>query len=347
MLRLSELTNYVCTAETTIRQLLGLINTNPYLFQVVVDEAGRPLGTVTDGDIRRALLRGVSVDAAATICMRDQPLTGHLGQDAENLSKLQNVKRHVKFLPVVDAAGLLRHILVSHSDELGISTALVMAGGPGTRLGKLTEKTPKPLLPVANKPILEWVLEGLEQNGVSQIYISTHYLAEQIDDFIAARANKASIVLLRETRRMGTAGALTQLPKPLSRPVLVINGDVISKVDLTAMEHFHESQGYDGTIGIAPHDIEIPFGVIRQGSDGSFAGIDEKPTIRQYVSAGIYYLSPECIGLVPTDRPLDMPELLNMAKQIGLRFGLFPIHEYWRDIGRPEQLAAADQDYQA
>lgn len=344
MIRIVELGPHVSRPDDPVRAVLRRIDASPLLFQIVVDDGGHVLGTITDGDIRRAMLHEVDLQALARVCMNVNPKMGRVGDHQNNAAKLAHVGSRVPFLPLVDEEGVLREILYGQKSDRGVGLALVMAGGLGTRLGERTQTTPKPLLPVAGRPILDHVLDGLEGAGVERIYVSVFHLAPQIESFISARASRASIVTLREPARLGTAGALGLIdPAELNRPLLVINGDVITKVDLKALHDFHERNGYDATIAVARHELEIPFGVVRYGEDGLFERVDEKPRLTHFVAAGVYYLGPGFLPLVPRDRAIDMPELLNLGRSIDMKIGLFPIHEYWTDVGRPDELDAADR----
>ena len=157
---------------------------------------------------------------------------------------------------------------------------------------------------------------------------------------MGARTSKADIGLIRESQPLGTAGALGLVPETLDEPILVLNGDVLTKTDFVALDAFHRQHGYDATIAVARHSVEIPYGIVRHDDGGAFRGIDEKPVLRNFVAAGIYYLSPAFVGLVAPNEATSMPALLNDGHRIGMRIGLFPIHEYWADIGRPEDLDA-------
>ena len=339
--KLTRLDAIVCPPDTTVAEVLARIDeAEPYLFQIVVDENRKVLGTLTDGDLRRAMLRGATMSDAVKKCMRTTPILGRVAEDDAN----RILVHRTWFLPVVDTTGQIDHVLVARRLVIPLSRALVMAGGFGRRLGDLTRTTPKPLIPVAGRPVLERVLEQLENAGVSMIDISVHYLADQIKEFVANRPNKAVVRFIEETEPMGTAGALAQIAWDLDSPVLIVNGDVLSQVDYAAMHHFHASHGYDGTVAVKSYEIEVPFGVIRQTSDGQFAGIDEKPRLSHFVAAGLYYLSPEFAALTPRGRPVDMPEVITNGAKAGLRIGLFPVHEYWKDVGCPADLARANAD---
>ena len=153
--------------------------------------------------------------------------------------------------------------------------------------------------------------------------------------------------VIREEISLGTAGALSLLPRQIDGPVLVINGDVLTKLDLGALDYYHHTHGHDGTIAVSPYRVAVPYGVIRQDEKGIFQRIDEKPTLTYFVAAGIYMLGPEFCRLVPPKTRIDMPELLNLGRAAGLKIGLFPIHEYWVDVGRPDDLDAANRDHKA
>ncbi len=342
IINITDFEPYICRADTPIREVLQRIDVSPYLFQIVLDESGRLTGTVTDGDVRRAILHGVSLEDIALACMQEAPNAGRYGDPDGNRVQLSNLGSTRTFLPILDAQGVMREILVLGSGE-NIGNALIMAGGSGSRLGERTRNTPKPLLPIGGEPILEHLLLALEAAGVEQIIISVHYLAEQIRQFVESRTNRTDIRLLEETERLGTAGALGMLGDLApSESLLVVNGDVLTRVDFAALHDFHQRHGFHGTIAVARHDMEIPYGVVRYGDDGVFDSIDEKPRVTHFIAAGVYYLSRKHIDLVSPQETVDMPEVLNRGQKAGLTTGLFPIHEYWADIGRPAEIEAAE-----
>lgn len=347
MKTLTEFSAFVCRRETPVRDVLGRIDAaSPHLFQIVLDADGRLLGTVTDGDIRRAMLHGVGMDDTAADCMQAKPTTGQTGDTKGNRAALDRLGSTRAFLPVLDQDGRVAEVLIaSGSDTIG--SAVVMAGGAGRRLGERTRTTPKPLLTVGGRPILDHVLTALEDAGVRRVVLTVHYLAEQIEEFLEARENRADMRVFHEPEPLGTAGALGMLGADTPRePALIVNGDVITGADFAALHEFHDRHGHDGTLAVARYNVDIPFGVVRYGDDGVFDRIEEKPQVSHFVAAGVYYLSPAYFALVPEGKRMDMPELLNAGREIGLRTGLFPIHEYWTDVGRPADLDAASRRHE-
>jgi dTDP-glucose pyrophosphorylase len=343
MIRITDLADHVSRPSDSVRTILARINASPYLFQVVVNENGRLLGTITDGDMRRAILQGLSLDSMGSACLQAMPKFGRVGQDTDNLRILGSVPRLGQFLPIVDDKGCLCEILVSFPQD-SLATALVMAGGPGTRLGERTRSTPKPLLEIGGRPILDRLLETLETAGIRRVIISVHYLADQVEAFAGARNNLASIEFIREPARLGTAGALGLIdPASLGDSLLlVVNGDVVTRVDYRALNDFHARHGNDGTIAVASYQVDVPFGVVRHDANGMFERVDEKPSLQHFVAAGVYCLNAPFLALVPKNKPLDMPDLLSQGKALGLRVGVFPIHEEWADIGQPRDFDLVD-----
>lgn len=345
MNRLRDIACYVCPPEIGVRDAIRRIDQTARLFQIVIDADGRLIGTLTDGDVRRAMLRDLPLSAPVRDAMNDSPVFGVLGEDERNRVKLESVRLIEPFLPIVDDRHVVREILFESAARNSSLHALVMAGGFGRRLGERTRSVPKPLLPIGGKPILEHVLGGLEDAGILDITVSLHHLAEQIECFLDGRSGRAAVATLLEERPLGTAGALGRLGElPPGTNVLVVNGDVLTKVDYAAMRAFHDRHGFDGTVAVTRHEVDIPFGVVRYGEDGSFDRIDEKPTLSQFVAAGVYILSPVFADMVVRNGPMDMNELLNLGRERGLDIGLFPIHEYWIDVGRPGDIDRAERD---
>lgn len=339
MKRLTAISAFLTSAEETLRTAMARLNDSPRPFRLIVDSGGRLVGVLTDGDIRRAILAGATLEDPVRCWMQSAPKV----VTAQAKLPLQGFDSDINFLPVLDNQHRPTAVLVTAQGSFGKpQTALIMAGGLGSRLGERTRVTPKPLLPINGRPILDYILEQLETAGVEQIWIAVHHLAEKIEEFVAGRTNRAEIRLVKEPERMGTAGAISLLPQLPSHPLLVLNGDILTQVDFRAFQNFHQQQGFDATIAVAYHRVQIPYGIVRHDQNGAFLGIDEKPTLLNFVAAGLYLLSPAVVSLIQHHSPLDMPDLLNDARTAGLSVGVFPIYEYWADVGSPADLEAAE-----
>lgn len=344
--RTTNIDLYVCDVETPLREVLARINSAiPLYCQIVTDAEGKAVGTVTDGDIRRGLLRGLSLDAPARDCMYVDFKHGRADDPDGSTKTLFEKVRQVSFLPVLDGDRKPVEIIAPAPDEAaGIARAVVMAGGFGTRLGELTRNTPKPLVEVAGKPILEHVLQALEGAGINEIDITIHYRAEQIRGYIRERRNSATISLVEEKEPLGTAGAFSLLEDPPKKPTLVMNADVVTDVDFGALHKFFNDHDYDAVVCISPYSIDVPFGVVEFDEAGQFRGIHEKPKITRHIAAGVYYLAPKVFALVGMNERIDMPEVLERAHDLGMKIGVFPIHEYWIDLGRPTDIKSFNDD---
>lgn len=342
MRKLKEFESYICQPDIPLRDALTRFNRLKDPFLVVIDGEGRPIGTLTDGDVRRGILAGHDASAPVSHIMNTSPLLAVRGE----VSRFSLPRdRQIGFVPVVDERGRLCEIwLPGRGADLSID-ALVMAGGFGRRMGERTRDKPKPLLEVGGRPLLEHTLSWLENARVGHIYVSVHYLADQIAGYMEARNSPVPYSLVHEEKPLGTAGALSLLADQLHRPILVVNADVLTRLDLPALLEFHAAHGNDGTLAVAPYKVDVPFGVVRQDQEGRFAGIEEKPSYSYFISSGIYLLAPEFARLHPRGEAIDMPDLLMRGRQAGLSVGLFPVHEYWRDVGRERDYQEAQVDH--
>ena len=331
-----------CSRTTSVQDAIRRIDSNsPHLFQIIVDQDMRVVGTLTDGDIRRGFARGMQLNAEVGDCMHVPPIIGWDGEGEENSRKLSGCR----FLPVCDSEGHLHHILLEASRNLNISRALVMAGGFGKRLRARTHQTPKPLLEVGGKPILAHIFDRLIAHGVKEINVSVHYLAEQIEDFITNYDSTSTFHIIRESEPLGTAGALGLLEYNATEPILIINGDVLSDLDLNALLDHHVRHGCAGTMAASRFEYQVPYGVLELDEQNTFKGMVEKPKYQHLVSAGVYYLDPTLVRLVSPGERIDMPELIQLARQNGLRITIFPVHENWTDVGQPKDFERAEEQY--
>jgi dTDP-glucose pyrophosphorylase len=342
---ITDFASYLVGPELRLRDVMARINQLIPPMLIVASEDRRFLGTITDGDIRRLLLRGGGNDSLAREIMQPHSTTGLVSTPQDNRRKLDALVATIRFLPVLNEDGTVAHLLLEDGPGLRSITALVMAGGFGRRLGDLTRTTPKPLLPVAGRPILDHVLESLESAGIRRIFISTHYLADQIESFVEKRDSIAKVRLVHETAPLGTGGAIGLLPSEYRTEgdLIVLNGDLISDVSFDGLVAFHRAHGHNATICVKEHRTPIEFGVIHFSDNNEFERIEEKPELSHFIAAGIYILDPAIAGLTKPGVRTDMPDLLNRARDVGLKVGVFPVHEHWIDVGRPRDLASAEK----
>jgi dTDP-glucose pyrophosphorylase len=334
--------------ETSIRDALLKIDAAGTQIALVVDEQRRLLGTLSDGDIRRGLINGLQLSDPIKPCMHPTPTTVRVGESRDSILSLMR-RLGVHQMPIVDGdnvvmgLGIVDDFLTSPERE---NWVVVMAGGPGTRLKELTKSTPKPMLKVGDRPLLETILRNYIDHGFRRFYLAVHYRAEVIEaHFGDGSALGTEIRYLREAKRMGTAGALSLLPEMPTDPFLVANGDVLVKVDYGDMLDTHIRTGAAATLAVREYQFQIPYGVVEE-DDGSIQRIEEKPIRRSLVAAGMYVLSPEAVRLVPRDKFFDMPSLIDNVIAKGGATRCYLIHGYWLDIGRMSDYRKANDDYQ-
>jgi len=336
-----------------IREAMECIDRNRQGIALVVDGEGRLVGTVTDGDVRRAMLANVGLEEPVTVLVERQaalgenrptPLTAPAGTPVSELIVLMR-RFDVRHIPIVDAAGRPEDVVLLHElvDVEGPPLrAVVMAGGLGTRLGRLTADMPKPMLPVGDRPLLERIVEQLRDAGITHVNLTTHYRADVIArHFGDGSGHGVEIEYVSEERPLGTAGALGMVEG--EGPMLVMNGDILTRVDFRAMHSFHEEHAADMTVAVRPYETRVPYGLVElEGS--RISGLSEKPLVRGFVNAGIYLLDPAVRGFVGKDEPLDMPQLIERLLGSGRTVVGFPLREYWLDIGRPSDYEQALAD---
>jgi len=333
--------------EASIREALRIIDSGAVKIALVVDEAGRLLGTVTDGDIRRAILAGAGLeDPIAQIYSKD-PVTVPPSASNVHIINLCSAYR-VYQIPVVDEAGrpvdmiLLDEVLKSKNYP---NKVVLMVGGLGTRLRPLTEKTPKPMLSVGGKPILQTIVEQFAEYGFSDIIMCVNYRAEAIYDYFGdGRRFGVRISYIKERERMGTAGALSLLPERPKEPFFVMNGDILTNVRFDRFLEYHMQNGATASMCVREYDMQVPFGVVEMEGN-RITAIREKPVYRFFVNAGIYLLSPETLDYIPEQSYFDMPTLFERLMQAGHKCVSFPLREYWLDIGRMEEYERANSEY--
>lgn len=348
------MTDPILPPTASIRDAIAAIERTRRFIAAVVDGDGRLLGIVSDGDIRRAILADQTVDGPVTGAMTAEPITGPASATPEELLH-EMVTRSVAALPVIDADGRFQRIVqvtdLGHDEPpaSGLDRfwgAVIMAGGEGRRLRPLTADKPKPMIELGGVPLLERQIGMMVATGLKRIFVSTNYLGHVIEAHFGDGSRfGAEISYLREKQKLGTAGALSLLPKRPEGPLLVINGDVLTTSDYGKLLNYHVEHGGFLTVAAVEYRVEIPFGVIR--TDGTRAiALQEKPSQRFLCNAGIYVLSPEALDLIPAGRTFNMTDAISRGIEQGRRVSVFPIHEYWTDIGNPHDLEQARQVFE-
>lgn len=333
--------------DASILKAIEMLDAVAMQIALVVDEHGHLLGTVTDGDIRRGILRCVPMESPVRQIMHQTPVVSRLNDGRDKILSLMKLKG-LRQIPVVDENGIV--IGMEILDELiRLQTlenrVVLMAGGMGSRLRPLTDDCPKPLIQVGSKPILETILENFIEYGFRHFTISVNYKADMIErHFQDGSAWGVTINYIRENRPMGTAGPLGFLAEKPTQPILVMNGDLLTKVNFQQLLEFHRNHQAKATMCVREYDYQIPYGVARLERH-QLTGIEEKPVQQYFVNAGVYVLEPEVLELIPQDNYFDMPELFKMLIARGAETVAFPIMEYWIDIGRMDDLERAKMEY--
>lgn len=330
----------------TFRDALQSIDVTGAGIALVVDDERRLIGALSDGDLRRALIRGAGLEDAAVSAVNRNPVCAEEGADRAAI--LATLRAHsLRQLPILDAS---RRVvgLMTGSDFLDIpvrtNPVVIMAGGKGERLAELTRDTPKPMLKVGSRPILDTIVGNLAGQGFRNFWLAVNYKADQIEaHFADGSALGLDIRYLREEKPLGTCGALSLLPRP-DQPFVVTNGDVLAKVDYSHVLESHLQSGAEATVVVRDYQMQVPFGVVN--ADGAaVVRIDEKPTQSFTISAGAYVISPEALDLIPAGTYYDMPALLADMIARGLKVQLQRAEGYWMDIGRPPDYAQANADF--
>lgn len=337
----------VVSPEATLKEGIERIDKGGMQLAIVLEPDGCLAGLLSDGDVRRAILRGCDLSTPVRQVMNRQPTTAPSSWSGEELLALMR-KKILRQLPVVNEAG--RVVGLATVDDLsGVverpNWVVLMAGGLGTRLLPLTETVPKPMLPVSGKPILENILESFVEQGFRHFFLSVNYMAEAVRAHFGDGSRwGVDITYLYESKRLGTAGALSLLPGRPEDPILVMNGDLLTRARFDNMLHFHLEHGAAATMAVREYDFQVPYGVVRL-EGARILGVDEKPVHRFFVNAGIYALSPAVLDLVPKDRFFDMPSLFEGVLASGGHVAAFPVREYWLDVGRLEEFERAQQEW--
>jgi len=340
------------SANARLVDAIRAIESSVRRIAVVVADDQRLLGTMTDGDVRRCLLAAGTLETPVAQAMNQQPLTAPLGSSDGYLLDLMR-RGNILAVPLLDSEGRFQRLV--HRNDLApgetqretadFEFAVVMAGGEGTRLRPITDRIPKPMVDIGGVPLLERQLLRLVKAGIRRVYLSVNYLGHVIEaHFGDGTALGLQICYLREEQKLGTAGALSLLPEQPERSIVVMNGDVLTTSDFGSLSAFHASHGAEITVAAVDYRIDIPFGVVHT-SGPYVTGLAEKPSQRFLCNAGIYAVSPQALKWVPPGRSFNMTDLIETCLARARRVAVFPVHEYWSDIGTPADLERARSQF--
>jgi len=315
---------------------------------VVVSADGRLLGTLTDGDVRRCLLAGGSLATPVSEAMNCSPLSAPSGSSESYMLDIMR-RGNILAVPLVDANGRYEKLVhltdLSSADEArgggNFASAVIMAGGEGMRLRPVTENIPKSMVDIGGVPLLERQIQRLAKAGLKRVYLSVNYLSHIIEEYFGDGASFGlEILYLREKEKLGTGGALSLLPTRPDSPILVMNGDILTTSDFGSLYAFHRDHEADVTVAAVDYRIQIPFGVIH--NEGPYVtGLVEKPSQRFLCNAGIYVVSPAALDFVKQGKSFNMTDLIEACLAASKQVAIFPVHEYWCDIGTPADLDKA------
>jgi dTDP-glucose pyrophosphorylase len=328
-------------------EALEVLNRNCGQSAFILNDNSVLVGTLTDGDIRRGLLKGIQLSEQISSFMNTNYISYEIYQSSAEI--VNDMKRHsLATAPIVDQTGRIVNIISSTQSgqsQYCSTPVVIMAGGKGTRLRPYTENCPKPMLEVAGRPILESIIERFTNLGFKDFYISVNYLKEQIIDYFGnGERFGANIFYLIEKHPLGTAGSLTLLPQEVNSPLLVINGDVLTKFNPIQLIQYHQESNSIATLCVRKHDTQISFGVVQE-KNSRLISLIEKPTISSLINAGIYVISNKILKYLPENESFDMPSLLTEALHRNLDVSVYPIHEQWIDIGRHDTLKEAENSW--
>lgn len=344
---MKNIQNIKLTVNATIKEALQIIDGGAIQIALIVDENDKLLGTLTDGDIRRGLLNGFDLNSSIESIFFKTPTIAKISDTKEEILNLALSKK-LHQIPIIDEHGKI--VGIQEIEELikpkgKTNKVILMVGGLGTRLRPLTENTPKPMLKVGNKPILQTIVEKFAEYGYTNIVMCVNYKSHIIQDYFGDGSSfGVNIEYILEEKRMGTAGALSLLREKPTEPFFVMNGDLLTNINFEHMMDYHLQNNSIATMGVREYDFQVPYGVVNiDGID--ITSIEEKPVHKFFVSGGVYVLSPEVLEYIPNDEFFDMPTLFEKVITDKKKSISFPIREYWMDIGRMEEFEKANNEY--
>jgi len=335
--------NLVLSDTATFKEAIKLLDINGNGFLAIVNKESQLVGILTDGDIRRAILNNKT-----ELCeiMNSNPMTMKYGENRKNI--IHRLKElHKKHMPIVDENMILKDVVALQEDEFNLKPnwVVIMAGGLGTRLGELTKDTPKPMLKVGAKPMVEHIIDMFVSHGFTKFMLSVNYKAEVIKDYFGDGSNFGiEVKYLEEKKRLGTGGALSLIDIELEEPFFVTNGDVLSSLDYEELLSYHKEQNSTATMCIRKDSYQIPYGVIEIDNKNNIKAMKEKPIKEFFINTGIYVLEAKVLNHVPKDKFFDLPSLFDVLKSKDESTKSFEITDYWIDMGKPSDYEKIQKD---
>jgi len=337
----------VISPDAPLAEAIAKVDASGLQVALVVGRDTVLLGILTDGNIRRAILAGRDLQIPVSEIMTAEPITAVPSTSPDEMLALMRGKV-LHHLPLVDAANRL--VGLATLDELigaveRPNWVVLMAGGLGTRLQPLTDETPKPLLHIGGKPILETIVESFAAQGFRRIFLSVNYKAEMFRNYFGVGERwGVQVDYLEESTRLGTAGALSLLKEQPTSPIVVMNGDLVARINVDNMLQFHEAHGAAATMAVREYDFQVPYGVVRLNG-AHIDLIEEKPVQKFFVNAGIYAVSPHALEHLPRETFFDMPTFFERLIASGNTTVAYPLREHWVDIGRLQELERAQAEW--
>lgn len=339
-----EFNKYILNENACIKDALECINslTGSMRTLFVSDNNGKIVGSLTDGDIRRGLIAGMSLEAPVSDVMHRQFI--YLKKNTDSANTMRSARANgINVLPVVDDEGLMVDLIDMQQTLCMLPLdAVLMAGGRGERLRPLTDSTPKPLLPVAGKPIIDYNVDALHRYGIKNIFVTVNYLHEQIESHFANRADDTPITCVTEPMALGTLGSIGLIKDFSHSNVLVMNSDLLTTLDFEKMYEHHETSGAALTMAVTTYGVSVPYAIVRT-QDDRITGFEEKPTYNYFANAGIYIIRTEHLKSVSGHKRLDATDFIDYLLSQGEKVSYFPIDGTWIDIGSPDDYRLANQ----
>lgn len=343
-----KINELLISPDINIREALKVIDQTAKQIVLVVDKNKKLLGTITDGDIRRAIISNIDMNKPARKIMNEDFYCLPNGSTKTEIIKAFKNTSFIHQIPLVDRDGIIKGLAILTEiikENKKENIVVLMVGGLGTRLRPLTDKTSKSLLEIGDKPILETIIEQFKLYGFVNFILCTNYKEMQIKRYFGNGSQlDVNIDYVSEEKRLGTAGALSLIRKKIDKPFFVMNGDLLTRLNFDTMMKYHNEDGYMMTIGSREYNYQIPYGVVKI-DEQKVHNLVEKPSHSVFVNAGVYILEPELLESIPHNEFYDMTDLINKLIAENKSVGAFPIREYWADIGQHEDFKKANDEY--